>query len=243
MKAERSSVIFGTTKIDYTIRRTARVKTVSVAVDPEDGVVLTAPRGAGSDRLDGIVRAKATWILPQLRRASDRPPPMAEREFVSGETFLYAGRQHTLRVIVGGDEGASLDHGRLVVRVARGVRASQRSTVVRRLLVDWYRARADERVRELVVDWAKRARVAPSKVSIVEQRRRWGSCSSAGDVRLNWRVVGANRRTLEYVIAHELTHLRHPDHTAAFWRALGAAMPDYERRRAQLRDVGPRLVW
>lgn len=91
--------------------------------------------------------------------------------------------------------------------------------------------------------WAERTGVSPSKVSIASQRRRWGSCLPSGEVRLNWRIVGAGKRLVEYVVAHELTHLRHPDHTPAFWRALGSVMPDFEVRRAQLRDIGPRLVW
>ncbi|MCC7541182.1 MAG: M48 family metallopeptidase [Deltaproteobacteria bacterium] len=238
---ETSSIQFGGTRIDYVVHRTSRVKTVSVAVDPDDGVVLAAPRNTSIDRLDRIVKAKARWIVVHLRRASDRPPPLAKREFVSGETFLYAGRQHLLRVVIVGDdddEGAVLDHGRLVVRVG-----ARDPIAVRQQLVRWYRGRAAERLPDLVRRWSVRTGLVPSKVSLVEQRRRWGSCSPSGELRLNWRIVGASKRVLEYVVAHELVHLRHVDHTPRFWRALAMMMPDYEVRRAVLRDVGPRLVW
>ncbi|MBZ0115889.1 MAG: M48 family metallopeptidase [Sandaracinaceae bacterium] len=241
MTLETSSVVFGTTTIDYTVRRTSRQKTVSIAVDPDDGVVLAAPKDVSLERLDSVVRTKAKWIASALRSASERPPPISAREFVSGETFLYAGRQHTLRVLTGDEPGAALDHGRLVVRVPS--RAEARPEHVRELLERWFRTRADERLRAVVDAWTARTMLRPSKVSIAAQRRRWGSCSPSGELRLNWRIVGAGKRLVEYVVAHELTHLAHADHTPAFWRALGRVMPDYEIRRVQLREVGPRLVW
>jgi predicted metal-dependent hydrolase len=241
-RVETSRVAFGSTTIEYAIRRTARTKTVSIAVDPEDGVVLAAPKGVTIERLDQVVRGKARWIVSAVRHTSDRPPPMTAREFVSGETIMYAGRQHRLRVVVGNETGASLDRGRLVVRVQPEPGCSLEDTV-RAQLVVWYEARADERLRALASHWSAQTGLHPSKVSITSQRRRWGSCSPSGELRLNWRIVGASKRLAEYVVAHELIHLAHPEHGPAFWRALGKAMPDYEERRAALREVGPRLVW
>lgn len=246
MSAEASSVRFGGTRIAYVVRRTSRVKTVAIAVDPEEGVVVTAPRGTDVARLDSIVHAKGRWILGHLREVLDHAPRPAPREFVSGETFVYGGRQHTLRVLAGEPVGASMDHGRLLVRLPRDVFGSGpevRAAAVRMALVRWWRARAAERVPPVAEAWQARLGVSPARVSVVEQARRWGSCTQAGEVRINWRVVGAGRRVLEYVVAHELVHLRHPDHTAAFWRRLGEAMPDYEERRAQLRELGASLVW
>ena len=242
MTLESSSVTFGTTRIDYAIRRTTRTKTVSIAVDPEDGVVLAAPKDVTVARLDQVVRGKARWIVSAMRHTGDRPPTMTAREFVSGETFLYAGKQHRLRVIVGNETGASLDHGRLVVCV-RPAPGCRREDAVRAQLIAWYEARAEERLRALVRHWSEATGRHPSRVSITSQRRRWGSCSPTGELRLNWRIIGAPKRLAEYVVAHELVHLQHADHTPGFWRKLGAVMPDFEDRRAQLRAVGPRLVW
>jgi predicted metal-dependent hydrolase len=230
--------------IPYAIRRTARVKTVAVAVDPEEGVVLTVPERAGLPQLDAIVRTKARWILARLRRQSELPPPPGASEFVSGESFLYLGRQHRLRVVAGeGPEGALLDHGRLTVRVGGRPDPQARAARVRALLVGWYRGRAAVRLPPIVYRWASNLKVMPSAVRIVTQRLRWGSCDASGVVRLNWRVVGAATRVIEYVVAHELTHLRYPNHTPAFWTTLGRVMPDYEARREQLRRVGRLLAW
>lgn len=241
---EVRQVAFGTTTIPYAVRRSARTKTVAVAVDPQHGVILTAPQRADEPRLDAIVRSKARWILDRLKRQSELPPPPGAREFVSGESFLYLGRQHRLKVVeTDGPANALLDHGRLTVKLPAGLSPSARATGARSLLVGWYRERAAARLPSIMVEWVAKLKVAPSALRVVSQRLRWGSCDRSGIVRLNWRIVGASKRVIEYVVAHELTHLRHPDHTRAFWTTLGRVMPDYEARRARLREVGRRLVW
>lgn len=75
------------------------------------------------------------------------------------------------------------------------------------------------------------------------QDKRWGSCDTAGNLRFNWRIVQAPMALVDYVVAHEIVHLRHPEHTKAFWSSLGVLIPDYEKRRASLRQLGPRLAW
>ncbi len=80
-------------------------------------------------------------------------------------------------------------------------------------------------------------------VLIRDQRKRWGSADAKGVLRFNWRVVQAPMRLVDYVVAHELVHLRYPDHTRAFWAALGEVMSDYEERREALRRFGRMMVW
>lgn len=243
--AERSSVRFGGTRIDYAIRRSRRRGTVSVVVDPTDGVVLTAPARTPVTRLDAVVHTKAPWIVQRLRRVSDIPPPLPAREFTSGETFLYLGRQYRLRVEPEAREVGPLvmSAGWLHVRLPPGLDAEHSAAFVRAALVDWYRRRARERLPEVVATWARRLDVAVADVLVRDQRKRWASCDARGTLRFNWRVIQAPASGVAYVVAHELVHLLHRDHSAAFWRTLGRVMPDYEKRRAALRAIGPRLEW
>ena len=83
----------------------------------------------------------------------------------------------------------------------------------------------------------------PSSVLIREPRKRWGSTDARGNIRFNWRIIQAPTRLIDYVVAHELVHLAHPDHTRDFWATLGRAMPDYEVRREALRRLGRQVVW
>jgi len=244
--AERSSVQFGGTRIDYAIRRSQRRRTVSIVVEPHEGVVLTSPAGTPIERLDRLVHVKAPWIVQRLRRQSALPPPLPAREFASGETFLYLGRQYRLRVDADDSAGVgplALKAGWMHVRLPQGLPVEHHPNYARASLIDWYRRRAGERLPEMADGWARRLGCDLRDVLVREQKKRWASCDVGGTLRVNWRVIQAPRSCVEYVLVHELVHFTHRDHSSAFWRALGRVMADYERRRAALREIGPRLAW
>lgn len=96
---------------------------------------------------------------------------------------------------------------------------------------------------ERVDAWCAKVGVAMPPILVASQRKRWGSCDSRGTIRLNWRVVQAPMRLVDYVVVHELAHLRHRGHGRDYWQAVGRVMPDYERRRKELREIGGRLTW
>ena len=238
MAIERSEVRFGLTAIPYVVRRSQRRGTVSIAIDPAMGVLLTAPQATPIARLDRVVHDKARWIVERLRRGPVGAEHPAPREFVNGETFLYLGRQYRLKIVVGAVTRVAFTGGRLVVTVPVGSAAA-----VRKAVVTWYRHHAAERLPERAEICAKKMGVPVPVVLIRDQRRRWGSCDPKGNLRFNWRTVQAPMRLVDYVVAHELVHLGHRHHTAAFWAALGRVMPDYEARRERLCQVRRRFEW
>ncbi len=233
----QSMVQFGRTSISYAVERGRRQKTVAIAVDPVRGVRVRAPLQTPMSKLDDIVRRKAKWIIDRCRQHEDLPPRPTPREFVSGETFQYAGKQYRLKIVPRAQRKAEqvrLVGARLHVSGDRHVRDA---------LVAWYRERAQERLDARVPVWAERLDVSPARILVREQRTRWGSADANGNLRFNWRIVQASTRLLDYVIAHELVHLIHPDHTRDFWATLGRVMPDYEARREKLRLAGRAMVW
>jgi predicted metal-dependent hydrolase len=235
--AEQSIVQFGRTSISYWIERGQRHRTVAIAVDPERGIRVRAPQGTPVTRLDHIVRLKAKWIINKRRQHEDLPPRPTPREFVNGETFLYAGRQYRLKLVPSAectDQRVRLVGARM--HVCAGAR-------IRQFIVAWYRQRAEECIDSRMHVWAERLNAFPRRVSVREQRARWGSADVRGNLRFNWRIVQAPTRLLDYVIAHELVHLLHHDHTREFWSTLGRVMPDYEARRERLRVIGRVMVW
>jgi len=243
--SERSQVRYGTTVIPFAIERGRRVKTVSIAVD-RYGVLVRAPAETALDRLDEIVRGKARWITERLRRFRELSPSPSAREFVSGETFLYFGRQARLVVIPAEKpftQRARLTSGKLTVPVAANLGSRERAAAVRKQLVAWYRGKAAERLPERVEPWRARLGLAPAEILIRSQEKRWASCDGQGILRFNWRIIQAPVSLIDYVVAHELVHLLHRHHTPDFWAALGRLLPDYEERRDALRRIGERLVW
>ena len=218
---ESSAVTWGGLRLPYAIRRSPRrKKTVAVTVDPGGSVLVVAPVSLASARLDEIVTRKAPWIAQRLRRAESHGPPPAPREFVSGESVLYLGRHYRLKVHPDDTGAARLRGGWLHVPAPAGAR---QATHVRAALVAWFRRHATERLPERVEAWRAKAGVAPPRVVVADQRKRWGSCDHRGTIRLNWRIVQAPMRLVDYVVVHELVHLRHRGHGRDYWQEVGRA--------------------
>jgi len=236
-------VAFGRTQIGFRLQRSADRQSIAVTVNPDTSVVVTAPAGMRRVRVAAAVRRKGAWIVKQqdwLRRHHPRRP----REFVSGEAFLYLGRQYQLRVAKGATakrDEVTLARGSFWVSLPTGLADAERRKRVRQLLARWYRRHACERLADTTAAFAPRVGVTVNSVRALELKTRWGSGGPNGHLRFNWRTVMAPRRLLEYVVAHELCHIAHNRHSAGFWRLLAQVMPDYEQRRQQLANLGPAL--
>ena len=114
---------------------------------------------------------------------------------------------------------------------------------VREAVVSWFRRHAAKRLPERVAAWRPKAGVPMPRVIVSDQQKRWGSCDRNGTIRLNWRIIQAPMRLVDYVVVHELVHLRHRGHGRDYWQAVGRVMPDSERRREDLRRRGVGLSW
>jgi predicted metal-dependent hydrolase len=241
---ERSQIQFGMTTIPYAIRRSDREKTVALTIEGRGRLVVTAPGGVSVDKLNGIVRHKAPWVIKRIRRVSDLPPPPSEREFVSGETVRYLGRQFRLKIVETlGEEHARIWAGWYEVPIQPRLRGEARRREVRRRLVGSMREHADLYLPYRLRDVCRLLRIEKPSLVVREQKRRWGSCDVNGVLRINWRIIQAHIPLIEYVLVHELAHLGNRNHNRKFWNAVAQWLPDYEQRRARLRELGPSLVW
>lgn len=236
-------VAWGNTRICYSITRSARTKTMAIRVEPSGQVEVVAPEAVPLQRIATLVRQKAAWIVERQRRVADVPPAPTARAYLSGESFLYLGKQYRLKMQRSAAEGVRLQGGFLVVSIPHQIPAETRADHARSLLIDWYRRHAADRLPAKVEAQCKDLGVTPTAILLREPKQRWGSCDSTGTLRLNWRIIQAAPKLIDYVIAHELTHLIHANHSADFWATLGRVMPDYEQRRDALRKVGAGLVW
>ena len=238
---EISSVVWGSRRLSYTIRRSSRrKKTVAVTVGPAGSILVVAPERLATGRLDGIVARKAEWITRRIRRAQDQAPLPSPREFVSGESVLYLGRHYRLKVDPHVTGEAKLHGGWLHVPAPGD---GQQTAQVRAALVSWFRSHAARRLPERVEAWRSKVGVSMPRVIVANQQKRWGSCDQRGAIRLNWRIMQAPMRLIDYVVVHELVHLHHRGHGRDYWQAVGRVMPDYERRREELRWRGVGLAW
>ena len=238
---EQGSVRFGGTTIHYHVRRSARRrKTVDITVDGA-GVQVAAPQDTPDEDVQAIVRRRAPWILAHASEALLEAPP---KGFASGETLPYLGRNVRMAVVVGDVRSPEVrfDHWSLRITVPRDLPEESRPERIRQAIVAWYRRRAEARLATIVERWWPRfGSGEPHQLLIRDQRQRWGSCAPDGTLRFNWRLAMLRPDLAEYVVVHELAHLRVRSHSPEFWDLLSLAMPDAQERRRRLREVGKSL--
>ena len=238
--ADKDSVRFGDTIIEYEIRRSERrKKTVEITVGG-DGVRVRAPSATPDDDLRRLVLKRASWILGHKSQWPEASP----KRFVSGETLPYLGRN--VRMIFETADVPSpsvrFDHWRFRIAEPPNLNGDRRIELIGDTLMTWYRARAADRLPDIVDRWWPVLGEGPRpRILIRNQRKRWGSCASDGTLRFNWRVMMLDPALVEYVVVHELAHLKARSHSSRYWNLVREALPDMHQRRDRLREVGPTL--
>lgn len=228
---EQRCVPFGQSSIRYQLSFSER-ETLQLTVKPDLEVYAIAPVGSSPAAVDEKVQARAPWILRQQREFALYHPLPQPRRFVSGESHWYLGRQYRLRVQPGPD---SVDLRRPFLVIASTSPGSTSHT--RELLEGWYRRQAERVLREQMqkcLRAARALRLEPPRLRIRRMRRRWGSCTPSGTITLNVDLVKASTACIDYVIVHELCHLREPSHGPEFYSLLSRYLPDWRKRREQL---------
>jgi predicted metal-dependent hydrolase len=223
--------------LDYTLRRTARRRTVGIFVEPDRRVTVLAPTAADLGTVERILRRRLPWIRRQRRELEALPPPSLPRQWVAGETHRYLGRQYRLKIVRGPEHSVKLSGAYFTVTLLD----PKDRNAVRMLMEGWYREHArrviTERARRLIgsTTWLELAELPPITMRALSHR--WGSTTKAGRITFNMDVIKLPPVLLDYVIAHELIHLKIPNHSPAYWRLLGRVMPDWEKRRERLGKV------
>lgn len=234
-------VTFGSRELRFSVVWRRR-KTLAISVEHGGGITVVAPEGVSVAEVEARVRRRAAWIVRQQVRFESMPLVACKRRFVSGETFSYRGREYRLRVGAAPAEAAL--GGVLLSRPFLHVRGSRAETAaVKRRVERWFRLRAEALLRERVdqcIASSSELRGLTPVVRLQRMRKRWGSCSARGTILLHPLLVQAPSSVIDYVVTHELCHLRHLHHGKAFYALLDRVMPDWRQRRKKLDGLA---VW
>lgn len=226
---------YGKRRILYELQYSAR-KTLAIDVHPDLSVVVTAPRDASSKAILEKLNKRASWIVQQQRFFQTYLPTLPPRRYVSGESHRYLGRQYRLRVHKGQDDCVKLARGQLNVYLADLSKKAR----IKALVVAWYRQRAQVIFCELfslMVAKAERYGIHAESFELRRMQNRWGSCSFEGRIMLNPDLVMVPKFCIEYVITHELCHLKQHNHGPRFYRLLSQIMPDWEKRKKRIDEI------
>jgi len=233
MNAETVTLSYGKSLISFRLERRDR-KTLAISVGPNAEVEVVAPTNAPLEKVLEKVRKRARWIQRQQRFFIQFHPRTPERQYVAGETHLYLGRQYRLKVSPHIQQQVKLYRGRLVVQSTK----PKNRDVIREQVEQWYRDRARMKFLERIAICQDRfpdpAAYKPAGLVIMQLRQRWGSMTPSRKLILNKALIQASVDAIDYVITHELCHVRHDHHGSAFFGLLDRVMPDWERRKYKL---------
>ena len=227
---------WGSVRIGYNYRHSPR-KSLAICVHPDLSVTVRAPNGVSADRIRQKVAGRGAWIEKSLRDRELYLPKQPPRRYVSGETHRYLGRQYRLKVTQGREESVKCLRGLLWVSLENREDTGR----VQFLLDRWYGGRAYEVLPERVQVCAQKVARIGISAPLPKIRRmvsRWGSCSSLGQITLNLELIKVPKECIDYVIFHELCHLKVLHHGPRYWSLLRRLLPEYEDVRERLNYLG-----
>lgn len=228
-------IVFGDRIVEYAVRRSARRRSIAFSIDAR-GLRVGAPLAASRHHIEYLLQQNAHWITRKLAEWDARQPAVPRWE--TGGTLFVEGAPVTLAFDPACD-GTALADARLVLALPEQTAPPTVQTHALR----WLHAHALARFRERAAALAPLVAAPLPEVKLSRAHSRWGSCTAAGRILINWRLIQVPPAWTDYVIVHELAHLLEMNHSARFWRVVERAIPDYAlRRRALRRDAWRYLV-
>ncbi|WP_405890151.1 M48 family metallopeptidase [Streptomyces sp. NBC_00133] len=226
----------------FQVRVSSRRSKLGLTVERDGSVTLRAPSACDAERAEAFVRGSRQWIDGKLRLRDQLRPVHPTRAFTDGETYRYLGREYRLLLVDESGAPVRLSAGRL--RLDKATAADVQ--MARRSVTAWYRRVGLNWAQGRLQPWAARMDVAEPAVTVRDVGRRWGTYragdTDSGQMSLHWAVFQLPAQLVDYVIAHELAHMRVAGHGPDYWRLLRRAIPECERLKEELDEMG-RRVW
>jgi hypothetical protein len=240
---ETGYIAFGDRQVAFSVTRSRRRRrTIAFKMESDLSLRVLAPFSVRLGALTKILQDRAPWIVREL---ANRKTVAPQNDFADGASFSYLGHAYTLRVTQGdhAPQCCFLSPRFLRVHVPDAALSPENlRREVRLEILLWMKKRARVKLKKRLDLWAEKMGVDYKKLIVTDPARRWGSCSADNIIRLNWRLMMAPLPVIDYVVAHELAHVRHKDHSPRFWAFLAQAMPDAQARRKILRRIEVGLV-
>lgn len=211
------------------IIRTKR-KTIALIVERDGRLIVRAPLRAREETINGFIKRKEKWILKKQEQVKTFYPPFVPKEYVNGEGFWYLGNIHKLQLVDAMKPSLYLN----------GNFQLAHSTLHKAPLVfeRWYRKQAQQVIAERVQWYAEKHGYSYKQVKITSARTRWGSCNARGTLSFSWWLVMAPVPVIDYVVLHELVHLKMKNHSKEYWSRVKLIMPDYQNKIDWLEQNG-----
>lgn len=219
-------------EINYSIIYSKR-KTISIIVERDRSIVVRAPENTSTKFIDKEVQKRKRLLKSKIEHNQKYPFVKQLKEFVSGESLLFLGKEYKLYVVEEPLEGVSFDNKFFI--------SKQNQKIANKLFKEWYITSASKLITPKAKEIASQIGVNYNNINILDLKYRWGSCTPKDNIHLNWRLIKAPMSVIEYIIVHELTHLLESNHTPEFWNRVSAQLPNYDKAKKWLKENGHEL--
>jgi predicted metal-dependent hydrolase len=220
--AEESMLNF---KWPVAIRRSSRRRTMELRVTRDSTIHVLCPASVTDQQIEQWIRSKSSWIDSKLL-VNSRRQSIVLPKLQTGASWLYRGQDLTLKIEQSEHSGVELKEDALMVTTTGAGREK-----ILELLRSWYLDQARGRFFQRTALFADRLSVKPARIQLKPFRSMWGRCNCRGEVAYDWRIIIAPDRVLDYLVIHELCHLKHFDHSRSFWSLLESQQPEYRDSR------------
>lgn len=214
------------------IIRTSR-RSVALVIAPDATLVVRAPLNTPMSYIENVVRQKSGWVTRKISELKNRSQPLP-KQFITGEKFLYLGQAYKLYIVDNQNAPLFFSHAFFL--------SSKYRDKARKVLLKWYLEQARLKLQERSDFYASRTNLKYRRLRVNNARTRWGSCSRKGNLNFNWRLIMAPLPVLDYVVAHEICHLSHPNHSKQFWDKVADLSPEYKQHRKWLKQNDPLIT-
>ena len=231
----------------YSLRRSERAKTTRIVVKP-DKIEVVAPPKVSERQIKAFVTAQQDWIKAAVLRVSERSQAIASLAptiYTAGVTVPYQGQQIPLQVNTSHRKSVQIqlhkEHG-FIANLPNNQTEVENSDSIRQALTRWMKNQARQQACLFIDKHAPRLALFPRSLKIKTQKSRWGSCGPYNDLNINWLLMLAPPEVFEYVVVHELCHIKHKNHSQNFWQLVSKHLPDYQQQRRWLKQHGASLM-
>jgi predicted metal-dependent hydrolase len=225
---------------NYTVVRSSKRKTAVIQIRHE-GVVVRVPSGVSDQWVSQWLNSKKGWIENQLTHLKKGIEDHSIR-LENGGYIPFNGRELRITWHYGQKQDAYLEQDELIVVLSK---RSPKPEVdqVKAILKKWYREQAEQYISARVQVWQARMKLSPNSIQVRDYKRRWGSCSATGDLSFNWRLIFGETELIDYVVIHELAHIKHLNHSRAFWLLVESYCSDWRSKRKALHQRTSWILW
>jgi predicted metal-dependent hydrolase len=212
------------------IIRTNR-KTIALQITDNASLIVRAPYNVTEETIKNVIIKHLDWIEKRKKDLLTRDPKFVKKEFVNGEGFLYLGKSYKLKIIKNQEKPLIFQDGYFFL-------SKEYQAIAMELFIDWYKKKAYEKISERVEWYAQKRGFIYNKINITDANKSWASCSAKGNLNFSWRLIMAPLPVIDYVVVHELVHLKEKNHAKTFWNKVKMLMPDYEKYEEWLKRNG-----